>query len=68
MRDIGPVTLTGRHVRLAPLVAAHHDGLVAAARDGELWRLWSTAVPLPDGMDDEIAPAVKAHLGWILEK
>jgi RimJ/RimL family protein N-acetyltransferase len=55
VQDIGPVTLTGRHVRLAPLLAAHHDGLVAAARDGELWRLWYTAVPSPDGMDLEIA-------------
>lgn len=32
----------------------HHDGLVDAARDGELWRLWYTSVPSPDGMAAEI--------------
>lgn len=48
------VTLTGPHVRLEPLAAAHHDGLCDAARDGELWRLWYTAVPSPEGMAAEI--------------
>jgi N-acetyltransferase len=32
----------------------HHDGLVAAARDGELWRLWYTSVPSPEGMAADI--------------
>jgi RimJ/RimL family protein N-acetyltransferase len=32
----------------------HHDGLVEAARDGELWRLWYTSVPSPEGMAAEI--------------
>lgn len=49
-----PVTLTGTHARLVPLVAAHEPGLVEAARDGELWQLWYTAVPSPDGMAAEI--------------
>ncbi len=49
-----PVTLAGAHARLEPLAAAHHDALVAAARDGELWRLWYTNVPPPDGMAREI--------------
>ena len=53
-RDIAPVTLVGEHVRLAPLSPDHRDGLADAARDGELWRLWYTAVPSPDGMLDEI--------------
>ena len=48
------VTLTGPHARLAPLAADHHDGLCAATRDGELWRLWYTAVPSPEGMAAEI--------------
>ncbi len=51
---IGPVTLTGRHVELVPLSAAHRDGLVEAVRDGEAWRLWYTSVPDPDGMAEEI--------------
>lgn len=48
------VTLAGPHARLAPLAADHHDGLCAATRDGELWRLWYTAVPSPEGMAAEI--------------
>jgi RimJ/RimL family protein N-acetyltransferase len=49
-----PLTLTGRHVILEPLSGAHHDGLVEAAQDGELWNLWYTSVPSPDGMAAEI--------------
>jgi len=49
-----PVTLEGTHARLEPLSAAHHDGLVEAVRDGELWRLWYTSVPAPEGMAAEI--------------
>lgn len=51
---LAPVTLAGRHVRLVPLDAAHHDGLVEAVRDGELWRLWYTWIPAPDEMAAEI--------------
>jgi RimJ/RimL family protein N-acetyltransferase len=48
------LTLTGRHVRLEPLAHAHAATLCEAARDGELWRLWYTAVPHPDHMTAEI--------------
>lgn len=50
-----PVELAGPHARLVPLAHEHAEGLREAARDGELWRLWFTAVPTPEGMDDEIA-------------
>ncbi|MEY4750887.1 MAG: hypothetical protein RIQ60_3101 [Pseudomonadota bacterium] len=50
-----PLTLTGRHVRLEPLAPDHAAALCEAARDGELWRLWYTAVPHPDRMADEIS-------------
>jgi RimJ/RimL family protein N-acetyltransferase len=43
-----PVTLEGHGVRLEPLLREHRDGLLAAAGDGELWRLWFTSVPLPE--------------------
>lgn len=39
--------LTGRHVRLVPLCAAHADALRAAAADGALWGLNFTSVPGP---------------------
>jgi RimJ/RimL family protein N-acetyltransferase len=52
--SIEPITLTGQHVVLEPLGHRHHDGLVEAARDGELWKLWYTSVPTPKGMAAEI--------------
>ena len=48
------VTLSGRHASLEPLSAAHHDDLVEAVRDGELWKLWYTSIPAPEGMRAEI--------------
>jgi RimJ/RimL family protein N-acetyltransferase len=48
------ITLTGSHATLEPLSQAHHDGLVEAVRDGELWKLWFTSVPSPEGMHAEI--------------
>ncbi|PFG34930.1 GNAT family N-acetyltransferase [Sanguibacter antarcticus] len=58
---IGPVTLRGRLVVLEPLAAEHHDGLVEAARDGELWRLWYTSVPTPEQMGAEIDQRLSAQ-------
>ena len=49
-----PVRLAGAHAVLEPLSMAHHDGLCEATRDGELWKLWYTAIPSPEGMRAEI--------------
>lgn len=49
-----PVTLKGLHARLEPLSQAHRAGLIEAVKDGELWRLWYTAIPTPEGMEQEI--------------
>ncbi|MDQ6739513.1 MAG: GNAT family N-acetyltransferase [Actinomycetota bacterium] len=54
MMEIQPLTLTGPLVTLEPLSMEHHDGLVAAAQDGELWKLWYTSVPRQEGMRAEI--------------
>lgn len=54
MSWLEPVTLNGRAARLEPLSPDHHDGLVAAVKDGELWRLWYTAIPPPGDMAREI--------------
>jgi RimJ/RimL family protein N-acetyltransferase len=54
MAWLEPVTLQGPHARLEPLAQSHHDGLVEAVNDGELWRLWYTSVPEPDKMTAEI--------------
>ena len=48
------VTLTGQHVRLVPLRPEHHNDLVEATCDGELWKLWYTAIPSPESMAAEI--------------
>lgn len=54
MTTLEPVELSGEIVRLEPLSHDHEAGLVAAVRDGELWTLWYTPVPTPDGMAAEI--------------
>jgi RimJ/RimL family protein N-acetyltransferase len=49
-----PITLRGQHARLEPLSHDHREGLAEAVRDGELFKLWYTAVPTPEGMAKEI--------------
>jgi RimJ/RimL family protein N-acetyltransferase len=49
-----PIELRGKHALLRPLIRQHHDGLVEAARDGELWRLWYTSIASPERMASEI--------------
>ncbi|MBV9457079.1 MAG: GNAT family N-acetyltransferase [Bradyrhizobium sp.] len=49
-----PVTLRGEHARLEPLSHDHLAGLVDAVKDGELFKLWYTAVPKPEEMTKEI--------------
>jgi RimJ/RimL family protein N-acetyltransferase len=53
-----PVSLEGHGVRLEPLAREHHDGLVAAASDGELWKLWFTSVPEPEQTHAYISAAL----------
>jgi N-acetyltransferase len=49
-----PITLSGPHARLEPLSHAHLHGLTDAVKDGELWKLWYTSIPTPEGMGKEI--------------
>jgi RimJ/RimL family protein N-acetyltransferase len=53
--------LLGKHVQLAPLSMAHHDALVEAVKDGELWRHWYTFIPTPEKMADEISRRLSLH-------
>lgn len=50
-----PTTLTGPHASLEPLQPGHAAELREAAEDGQLWKLWYTAVPAPERMEAEIA-------------
>ncbi len=49
------ITLQGPHATLRPLSHEHHDALCEATRDGDLWKLWYTSIPSPEGMRAEIA-------------
>lgn len=54
MTWLKPVTLEDAGVALVPLEHRHHDPLVEAVKDGELWNLWYTAIPKPEAMTAEI--------------
>jgi N-acetyltransferase len=54
MPFLEPVTLRGEYAHLEPLSPAHHDALVDAVQDGELWKLWYNAIPRPENMVKEI--------------
>lgn len=56
-----PVRLEGRDVVLEPLSPMHADDLARASADGDLFNLWYTAVPAPDGMAAAIAARRAAH-------
>lgn len=49
-----PITLSDTAVTLAPLSQDHAADLIEAAADGELWKLWYTTIPTPDGVVAEI--------------
>jgi RimJ/RimL family protein N-acetyltransferase len=61
MAFLGPVILKGAHASLVPLSPDHRDGLAEAVRDGELWRLWYTSIPSPEGMKAEIDRRLSLH-------
>lgn len=49
-----PVPLQGSTVRLEPLSREHVPELIDAVKDGELWNLWYTRIPTPEGMAAEV--------------
>ncbi|MGE0864761.1 MAG: GNAT family N-acetyltransferase [Vicinamibacterales bacterium] len=61
MTTPAPVALERNGIRLEPLGPEHHDGLVAAAADGELWKLWFTSVPDAAGASKYIDAALKGQ-------
>jgi RimJ/RimL family protein N-acetyltransferase len=44
-----------------PLSAEHAPALAEAVREGELWKLWVTVVPTPEGMAAEIERRLTLH-------
>ena len=68
-----PIVLEGRGIRLEPLGEAHVAALEVAASDGNLWELWFTAVPPPDGMAKYVADGLKGlrdghMLPWVVRE
>lgn len=54
------VPLAGPLATLEPLSLDHAEDLGRAAADGELWNIWYTTVPTPEGMAAEIT----RRLAW----
>ena len=54
MLNVQPIEFHGTHAALVPLSLDHHDDLVQAVQDGQLWQLWFTFIPRPEGMRQEI--------------
>lgn len=61
-----PITLRGAHAILEPLSRDHHDDLVEATKDGELWKLWYTVVPPPEKMMAEIDRRMERQLQGLM--
>ena len=57
-RFVEPVTLSGEHAVLEPMAREHAAALADAARDGELWQLWYTSVPVPETVAGYVATAL----------
>jgi len=55
---VQPVTLTGAHVQLEPLLAAHHAALTEIGLDEDLWR-W---IPVPVRTPEEMSAYIEAAL------
>jgi RimJ/RimL family protein N-acetyltransferase len=68
-----PVMLEGHGVRLEPMTADHAAGIQQAASDGELWKLWYTAVPEPQQVAAYIETALEGQknghmLPWVVRE
>ncbi|MGK0236162.1 MAG: RimJ/RimL family protein N-acetyltransferase, partial [Psychroserpens sp.] len=48
---LSEVTLEGKEVHLVPLRKNHREGLLKAASDGDLSKLWYTSVPSEETID-----------------
>ena len=57
----GVVTLNGTHVSLLPMDIQYLEALQDAVKDGELWKLWYTFVPTPEGMEAFIQKALQEY-------
>ena len=64
MAWLEPITLCGPGVRLELLDPLHHDNLVEATNDGQLWTYWYTSVPKPE----DVAAEIQRRLGLFAQQ
>lgn len=70
-----PVTLEGHGVRLEPFAASHIDALVAAAADGDVWKIWYVAAAdlVPERAHTYVEAALEglrqgSQLPWVVRE
>ncbi len=73
MIDPKPINLAGHGVSLESLTPDHRDAIAAAVSDGDLWKLWFTAVPEPDKIAAYIDAALAGQkagtmLPWVVRE
>lgn len=59
-------TLRGDVVTLVPLAPEHSAGLAEAVAADDLYKVWYTPLPTPEGMDDEIQLRLAKHAAGVL--
>lgn len=55
---IDHLSLDGQTITLLPMELSHQAALLAAASDGDLWRLWYTSVPSAERISEYIQTAL----------
>lgn len=60
MARLGPLTLSGKHIRLEPLQRAHAQALVEAGQSDEIWTWMPTRALTADTVDDWLEKALHA--------
>ena len=68
-----PAVLEGSTVRLEPLSPGHVPELTEAVKDGELWNLWYTRIPTPEGMAAEVQARLEQQAAgtmapWVIRR
>ena len=66
MAWLEPAALNGTYARLEPLSQDHREDLVTAVKDGELWKLWYTSIPVPEKMQAEIERRLKLQAAGLM--
>ena len=61
MASLGPITLTGKHIRLEPLRPVHAGALLEAGCSSEIWEWMPTGPPTAEGMDGWLQKATQAE-------